>query len=145
MRFGEVSPSPGTVLSLSLAPAEAAVRLPSRDQDTGAMPTLHPPVLSGKEETHMRTEISHFILYQNLAWFSGTWLLHPAGSMSHKLSPEVTNTAPRTIKLHILQHIILSGFGKAKHLCCRRGRNYDELFPDGLIVIVARIKSSLRL
>lgn len=99
-----------------------------------------PPVLSVKEKHHKVT------LFNVRTWPGFLARLpHPAGAMSHKLSPEVTNTAPHTIKLHILQHIILLGFGKVKSLHRRQSRNYDELFPAGLLVIVAGIKSSSRL
>lgn len=73
------------------------------------------------------------------------WDTTPLGALSPMLSPGGTSTAPHTIKVHILQHVILFGLGKVKHVRCRQSRNYDELFPAGLLVIVAGIKSFSRL
>lgn len=61
------------------------------------------------------------------------------------LSPEGTSTAPRTAKVRIFQHTILFGLGKVKYVHCRQSRDYDELFPAGLLVIVAGINSFSRL
>lgn len=142
---GEVNPSPGPVLSLSLPPAEAAVRVPSRDQDKGPYPPRALQCcLQGKSTARRLKSVTSFDVR--------TWPGFLAHDSSIQLELWVTNWALKLlIQLHVQSSCIFCsilsflGFGKAKRLRRRRSRNYDELFPAGLLVIVAGIKSSSRL